>query len=252
MSKRPVVFAIFLASLTLAPLSLFGQPAPKRTKPSQPVTEEQLQRAEEDPRLANERDRFDTQMNRELLQMRRDVMQDSINRMNQARFGGRGANVERILSDCLAFSVFVIILCSLLWLVRTILENRRWNRIAQIQTDVHGKLLEKMASNQELLAYMETEAGKRFLESSPFEIEHRSRPSLPLGRILLPAQAGVVILMAGCALVWLQDRLPDDAQGLLLFGILGMALGIGLIFSAGLAYTLSKNLGLTGNAGNNQ
>jgi hypothetical protein len=245
MSKRAVIIAILFSSLTLA-----AQFEPRKSKKApldrneQAVTE-QLQRAEEDPRLAAERDRMDAQLNRELLEMRHSVIQDSMNRMNQARFNyGRGNN-ERIIDQFMAFSIFVIILCAILWLIRTIVENRRWNRVAAIQTEVHTKLLEKMSSSQELLSYMDTEAGKRFLESSPFEIESRSRPTFPLGRILLSAQVGVVILIAGAAVIWLQDRMPDDAQPLLLFGTLGMAVGIGLLISSGLAYTMSKHLGLT-------
>src|SRR5258708_1290526 len=219
MYKRPVIIAILFSSLTLS-----AQFEPRRSKkappvPNTPALTEQLQRAEEDPRLANERERYDAQLNRELLDLKRNVIQESINRMNQARFGSR-VNTERIISDVMAFSVFVIMLCAVLWTVRTILENRRWSRVASIQTDIHGKLLEKMTSSQELLAYMETEAGKRFLESSPFEIESRSRPALPLGRILLPAQAGVVVLMGRRALVLPPDRFPVDPPRVPPFGIL--------------------------------
>src|SRR5204863_5743803 len=167
-------------------------------------------------------------------------------RMNNRRFDNSSAEVyRRMLSDVTIFFVFIILLGALLWLIRTILEQRRWSRVASIQTEIHNKLLEKMSSSQELLAYMETEAGKRFLESSPFEIEAKSSPAFPYGRILLSAQAGMVTLVVGVALIWLQGQLPDSAQPLLVFGTLGMALGFGLMFSAGLAYSLSRHFGLT-------
>jgi len=40
-------------------------------------------------------------------------------------------------------------------------------RIFKLQSEVHGRLIDKFSSNQELALYMETEAGKRFLEAAP-------------------------------------------------------------------------------------
>jgi hypothetical protein len=52
-------------------------------------------------------------------------------------------------------------------------------------------------------------------------------------------------LFIGAALIWLENRLPDYSQPLLVFGTLGMAIGFGLLFSAGVAYSMSKHFGLT-------
>ena len=56
-------------------------------------------------------------------------------------------------------------------------ESRRWNRAFKQQSEVHGRLIDKFTSSQELAAYMETEAGKRFLEASPIRGGHRCRSS---------------------------------------------------------------------------
>jgi hypothetical protein len=175
-------------------------------------------------------------------------MRDTMNQMHQRSYGGpsRIDSLRSIMGDVAAFMVFLVFVSGAGWIVKTIMENRRWNRVATIQTEMHSKLLEKMSSSQELLAYMDTEAGKRFLESSPFEIDTKTAsPAFPYGRVLFSAQAGVVILFVGAALVWLENRLPDDAQPLLVFGTLGMAIGFGLLFSAGVAYSMSKHFGLT-------
>jgi hypothetical protein len=183
-----------------------------------------------------------------MFHLRQQLEREVMNRMQQRGYSGGSPNTEevrRVMGDVMAFCVFLLLLCAVVWLVRTIMENRRWNRVANIQTEMHTKLLEKMASSQELLAYMDTEAGKRFLESSPFEIETRSAPSFPVGRILFAAQAGIVILFVGAAMIWLENRLPDSAEALLVLGTLGMAVGFGLLFSAGVAYSVSKHFGLT-------
>jgi len=242
MSRRPIFFILLAAGLTLP---VFAQKPAKSLRPlaPAPITADDLAAADNDPRLAEQRARFDAEMNRELFQIRESVEREALGRMNQRRYDHQ-PGYENIFEKIMAFSVFVIMLSALLWLIRTIMNNRRWTRIATIQTEMHNKLLEKMASNQELLAYMETEAGKRFLESSPFEVERPQNNVFPYSRILLSAQAGVVMIMTGVGMLWLQERLPDDAQGLLFFGILLLAPGIGLLVSAFLSYSMSRHFGL--------
>src|ERR1035441_8436683 len=63
------------------------------------------------------------------------------------------------------------LLGSFLWLLHMFLENRRWNRIFRLQTEVHSKLIDRFGDNQELLTYMGTEAGKRFLEAAPIPMD---------------------------------------------------------------------------------
>ena len=48
--------------------------------------------------------------------------------------------------------VFVIVISVIVWLVRSFIQHRRWLKASQIQTDVHTKLMERMHSNEELLA----------------------------------------------------------------------------------------------------
>ncbi len=157
----------------------------------------------------------------------------------------------RIMGDLLPFLVFVCILGALLWVFRVLLENRRWSRIARTQAEVHTKLLEKFASNQELLAYMGTEAGKRFLESAPIpvDLDLGGRVSAPLGRILWSAQVGVILTMAGVGLLAVKSHIPDAEKALLVLGALILMLGVGFVLSAGLSYLMSSRLGLLDRAG---
>jgi len=204
------------------------------------ATEEDDAVAVERARWQREQDRINEEMYRQLGSMRQDVLRDTLNRM---RHGDSRAQ-EKVLEYMIPFMVFVILLGSLLWLIRTILDNRRWNKIAAIQTETHNKLMERLASSQEVIAYMESEAGKRFLESTPFQIENAQSSAFPYSRVLWSAQIGVIILIVGVAFVWLQGRIPDNAQALLVFGTLSLALGVGCLLSAGFSYMLSKSLGL--------
>jgi len=68
------------------------------------------------------------------------------------------------------FALFVCVLGAMLWLFRQFVENRRWSRIFNLQTEVHNKLIDRFGSSQELLAYMNSEAGRRFLEAEPLSV----------------------------------------------------------------------------------
>ncbi|MGH9406938.1 MAG: hypothetical protein ACRD3D_14045 [Terriglobia bacterium] len=144
------------------------------------------------------------------------------------------------------FLVFVIILGALLWIFKVVLENRRWSRLSKIQTDLHTKLLEKFTSNQELFAYMETDAGKRFLESAPIaaDLGQAPRLSAPFGRILWSAQLGLITALAGIGLLAIRADVIGGEQPLLVFGTLGVCIGCGFIVAAVASYGLSRHLGL--------
>ncbi|HMD95737.1 MAG TPA: hypothetical protein VKM93_00185 [Terriglobia bacterium] len=156
----------------------------------------------------------------------------------------------RFMNDLWPFLVFLVVTAALLWILKVILENRRWGKMAKVQSEAHAKLLEKFATNQELLAYMQTEAGKRFLESAPIpvDLEQRPRMSAPFGRILWSVQLGFILALAGLGLIYVRGYAPDVAEELLVFGTLALTLGLGFVLSALVSFGLSKHLGLLTNA----
>ena len=158
----------------------------------------------------------------------------------------RESATMRIMDDFWPFMVFVIVTSVLMWLIKVFLDSRRWSRAAKVQAEVHTKLLDKFASSQDLQAYMQTEAGRRFLESAPIPIEpdQKIRMSAPLGRILWSVQVGLILAMGGMALLFVRTNVPEGIQALTVFGTLGLMLGFGFVLSAGAAYLLSRHLGL--------
>jgi hypothetical protein len=150
-----------------------------------------------------------------------------------------------MFSWLIPFSVFVCCLLAVLWVLRVVLENRRWNKSFKVHEEVHAKLIEKFASGQELTAYIESDAGKRLLEWTPppFETSGRGFP-LPASRILWSIQAGLILGLVGVGLLLIRNRVPGGVEPLLVFGTLGLTIGAGFIFSALISYGLSKHLGL--------
>jgi hypothetical protein len=121
------------------------------------------------------------------------------------------------------------------WIIFTTI--RRY-KTAKLQAEVQTKLLEKFGSGQELLAYVQSDAGKRFLES--LAMEQRT----PYGRILGAAQAGVILVLLGLALLFLRGRVSGAEEGFLVSGTIILSLGVGFGLSAALSYFLSKSFGL--------
>lgn len=137
----------------------------------------------------------------------------------------------------------------LLWIIRYVVEHRRWLRATRIQSDAHNKLLERFSSSAELAAYMESPAGAQFLQAAPLSLESSSRraPGAPFSRILWSAQAGVVLIAAGIGFLVIQRQMIEEvAQMLGAWGIFSIAVGVGFVISAAASYVISSRMGLLG------
>lgn len=139
-----------------------------------------------------------------------------------------------------------IAICAILWLARMFVENRRWNRIFKMQSDVHTKLIEKFTNNQDLAAYMETEAGRKFLEAAPLPVAFEQSQRVPsaVARVLTPLQTGIVMVLLGIGLLSLQQVGPDTPIPMRILGTVVLMPGIGFIISAGVSWLLAARLGL--------
>src|SRR5262245_10556862 len=142
------------------------------------------------------------------------------------------------------------ILGAFIWLVRTGIDHRRWLRLTRTQTEVHTKLLDRLGTNEELMAYIQSPAGRRFLESAPVNVELEPRTtSAPVTRILWSMQAGVVLGALGLGFWLVQTRTTlEISEGFWVIGVLIASLGIGFLASAILAYVISSRLGLVNKA----
>lgn len=154
-------------------------------------------------------------------------------------------NGERVMSDVAPMIVMVVLLCALAWVIRILVESRRWTRVFTLQSEVHGKLIDRFASNQELLGYMETDAGKRFLEAAPIvtEADSRRMPNL-VSRMIATLQVGLVLTLLGAGLLGLRNSVGDAGTPLLVLGMIALMPGIGLILSAGALWVLGRRLNL--------
>lgn len=157
------------------------------------------------------------------------------------------AERDRLRADIVSLIGVVAVFAIGVFVLRMGLENRRWNRALQFQTDVRSKLLDKFSASQELLAFMSTDAGRRFLESNPAASgrELESQTNIPFNRVLFPLQLGVVLTMVGAGLLYVRDGIQSGWQTpIMVYGTVILMLGIGFIISAVTAYWLARRLDL--------
>lgn len=145
-------------------------------------------------------------------------------------------------------TVVLMITSGLIWLIKTLIDQRRWSRLSKIQTDVHTKILDRFSSNEDLLAYIQTPAGRKFLESTPISVDAPRSIAAPLGRILWSAQAGAVLTVLGIGITLVSwNTLEEVAPPLAAIGAVIVALGVGFLVSAVLAYMLTRRFRLMPN-----
>jgi len=147
------------------------------------------------------------------------------------------------MAGLLAFGTFLGITA---WLIRAVIQHRRWLRLSKVQTDVHTKLMDRMTNNDELLAYIQSPAGRRFLESAPIQQEADSpRLGAPVGPIIWSMMAGIVLATVGVGFRFAANSVTNEAQqAFTVVGVILLALGAGFIVASGMAYLVSSRMGL--------
>jgi len=154
---------------------------------------------------------------------------------------------RNMFGDMMFFAGFALFALSLGWVIKYVVDHRRWLRTTKTQSDVHAKLLERMTSNDDLKAYMDSEAGQRFLQASPLALESASHQAVgaPFSRILWSVQVGVVMTALGIGFLIVRRGLdPEVAQMVGAWGTLSIALGVGFAISSAASYVISSKLGL--------
>ncbi len=165
---------------------------------------------------------------------------------SQDRAARAGELWRDVMGGLAAFTGIGMFIGLIVWLIRTLIDYRRWSRLSKVQTDVHTKILDRFSSNEDMIAYIQSPAGSRFLQSSPITLDAGSRSvGAPLGRILWSVQGGLVLLAGGVGFLIVAGRAADEnAQPLQALGVLAIAIGLGFVASAIISFVISRKLGL--------
>jgi hypothetical protein len=158
----------------------------------------------------------------------------------------RESSGPKVVGEMIPILISLGFFAALVWIIRIVVDSRRWNRTFKQQSEIHGRLIEKLGTSQGLVAYMETEAGKRFLMASPIAAGSEFGQSMPntVSRVLTSLSAGIVLALLGLGFLLLRNAGPDTPEPMLITGTLLLMPGIGFILSAGVTWVLAHRLGL--------
>jgi hypothetical protein len=151
-----------------------------------------------------------------------------------------------LLGGMAGFLSFCTVVGVMTWLVRSVIQHRRWIRLSQVQAEVHTKLMDRMSTNEELLAYIQSPAGRKFLESAPIQSD-LSTPKMaaPVGPIIWSLMAGIVLATVGVGFNVAARSIGNEAQqAFVVVGMVVLALGVGFILASLMAYLVSMRLGM--------
>jgi hypothetical protein len=152
-----------------------------------------------------------------------------------------------VIRGLTVFAVVIAVALTLTWIMRYAIEHRRWLRATKMRSEMQTRLLERMSSADELLAYVQSPAGQSLLQGVPVSIDPAPARGLgaPVGRILLAVQAGFVLAAGGAGLLVIRNHVAYEVtEVLFVLGTVGVSLGIGFALAAGASYLLSHRLGL--------
>jgi hypothetical protein len=135
------------------------------------------------------------------------------------------------------------LLFTVAWIISSVADSRRKMMAARARSELAQKILEKYGSGPEFLHFLQSDAGKGFLDTAAAE------PNSAATRVLGSVQKGVIAVAFGLGLLSLPWLMGDGTEIFKLFGILSVSLGAGFLVSALLAFRLSRSLGLIGPAG---
>jgi len=125
------------------------------------------------------------------------------------------------------------------YVFKSAVDGFRRSRMARMQMDLQSKMIDKFGNSQDFVAWLQSEGGRQFLEQAPLE------KARPYGRIMNTVQIGIVLVILAGGLLMLRGGLDHNAQEpLLVMGSIGLALGLGMLASAGATMWLSKHWGL--------
>ena len=172
---------------------------------------------------------------------------------SQPEYGPQAATMEMVRTwhDATQFlgvvAIVFIITSALAGVIRTLIDQHRWQRAAKMHMEIQNKLLDRFAGSGELLAYLETPTGRGLADLQLPGLGTVARPmDAPASRIFWPLQTGIVVTAAGIGLGYMGPRmgLTDMGEPISGLGVLVGAIGLGFIVSAIASFFLSHRLGL--------
>ncbi|HXD75935.1 MAG TPA: hypothetical protein VN628_19450, partial [Vicinamibacterales bacterium] len=72
--------------------------------------------------------------------------------------------MDQIMGGIAALIMGLAAVLSIVWVIRTVIEHRKWLRVSKTHVETHAKLMDRLTSNEDLMSYIQSPAGRRFLD----------------------------------------------------------------------------------------
>jgi hypothetical protein len=155
--------------------------------------------------------------------------------------------LAEVINQVIPMAIFLTVVGVLMWVIRSVADHRRWLRVWRAQAEAHSKFMDRLTTSEDMLAYLQTPAGKRFFESSSMPVDFAPvRSNLPAGRIIWSVQVGLLLLLGGISsqFVRIEGLQPGELGAMTLISVVAIGLGISFILGAAASYMISAKLGL--------
>ena len=130
-------------------------------------------------------------------------------------------------------SVFALLVGFSTWIL-----SRRGQERSRAQFDLQRRILEKFGSASEFVAFLESDSGRKFLETISSEMQTQA------ARIFGSIQKGAIFTLIGVVGFGVVAYDPGDLVPLAVPSGIALAVGLGYLISAFATYKLSKQWGL--------
>ncbi|MBW3671183.1 MAG: hypothetical protein KY432_05860 [Acidobacteria bacterium] len=127
------------------------------------------------------------------------------------------------------------------FVITSFLRARQTKQMLEAQARFHDKILDRFGSSQDLIAFVQTAEGRRFLE------RFGEQPLWnPMERSLSSIRTGIIITFLGAGMITIGALLGIrfDENGALLIGLVGVFLGAGFLVAAYASHRLARQWGL--------
>ena len=122
------------------------------------------------------------------------------------------------------------------WVMFLAADTRKRQSRMKAQAELNARLLDKFGSAQEIVQFLQTAGGSRFMEGFSTDREH------PASGILRSTHRGIVLVVVSVGFLALAWHYRANDSPLLVIGVLLLCLGVGFLLSATVAHRLSKTL----------
>jgi hypothetical protein len=151
--------------------------------------------------------------------------------------------VNSISNTIAAVGISATIVISAAWVIRSIITSMKQRANTRTRAELYNKLFDKFGSAPELVEFLRSDAGLRFIE------EQAAEPSQPLMKIMSSIRLGVSLGLVGggilvVANLWDRTFGEDIYNMIALVGTVALTAGVGFIIAAAISYKLCKSWGL--------